>query len=309
MGIAALLIVSSIIIFYATKYIVNDPNNKHQLSAKTNDILLPDDNATVLTLADGRTIMLNDTEEGILAREGGVNIKKIEDGSIYYEAPTSTSITGSEMKFNTMTTPKGHSYQLLLPDGTRVWLNTSSSIRFPIAFNGKERKVILKGEAYFEVAHQDSKPFVVEANGSTVQVLGTHFNISAYEDEAQVTTTLIEGAVKVANSHREVSLKPGQQAVVDNNHKEIIQSRANVKAVLAWKNGYFRFENEGIKSIMSKISRWYDIDEVKYEGSFDDLRFGGTFHRAKEVSKLFSHLEKLAPLHFKIEERRVIIMK
>jgi len=275
---------------------------------KSDDILLPDENKATLTLADGRTILLNDTEEGTLAREGGVNIKKTEDGSIRYEAPASTSMPGGEIKFNTMTTPKGHFYQLLLPDGTRVWLNTSSSIRFPVVFAQNERKVILKGEAYFEVAPHNGKPFVVEANGTLVRVLGTHFNVSAYEDEAKVTTTLIEGAVKVAKGKEEVSLKPGQQAIVDENHT-IRQSPANIKAVLAWKNGYFRFENEGIKSIMGKISRWYDIDEVRYEGSFDDLRFGGTFHRSKEVSKLFSHLEKLAPLKFRIEGRRVIIMK
>ncbi len=271
------------------------------------DILLPNYNQAVLTLADGRTIVLSDSLGGVLAQETGVKITKMEDGSIIYEADNESFI-GGETKYNTFSTPKGHTYQLLLPDGTKVWLNTASSIRYPVTFTNHERTVSLTGEAYFEVAQDVSKPFKVMAGGSTVQVLGTQFNVSAYEDEEAVTTTLLEGAVNVSRDGKEVTLKPGQQAVVDGQTGEISQLQADIRLAVAWKNGYFRFDNESIDHILSKISRWYDIQEVSYEGKIDE-RFTGTFKRSKGVSQLFGHLEKLAPIRFEIDERRVKVMR
>ncbi len=282
-------------------------NTSSIASESKTSITLPEHNQAILTLADGSTILLNDSLDGILAREPGVEIKKAEDGSIFYEAKQA-DISNGTLRYNTFSTPKGSTYQILLPDGTKVWLNTSSSIRYPVAFTGNERQVSLTGEAYFEVAHNASKPFSVEANGSMIQVLGTHFNVSAYADEHRTTTTLVEGSVNVSKNEKTVLLKPNQQAIVDELTGTIRQSTADVRSVVAWKNGYFRFENESIEDIVDKISRWYDIDAVEYQGEFNE-RFTGTFQRSKNIAQLFSHLEKLAPIHFEIRERRVVIMK
>ncbi len=273
----------------------------------TNDILLPDDNQAILTLADGRSIVLGDAKEGLLAQEFGVQIKKTADGSILYEASNTRKSTDAPA-YNTFSTPKGHMYRLKLPDGTNVWLNTASSLRYPVAFTEKERKVALSGEAFFEVEKDADRPFIVEANGSTIRVLGTHFNLSAYSDEPRTTTTVVEGAVNVSKNGKSVALKPGQQAVVDDMTGTIRQSQVDVRWVIAWKNGYFRFDDESVADIINKISRWYAIDTVEYRGQIND-RFTGTFQRSKQVSQLFSNLEKLAPITFEIKERRVIIMK
>src|SRR5690606_23273169 len=187
-------------------------------------------------------------------------------------------------------------------------LNTASSIRYPVVFTGNERSVSLIGEAYFEVAHDPERPFKVVAKGSVIQVLGTRFNVSAFEDDPQMITTLLEGAVNVSKNKQHVVLKPGEQAIVDESVEEIHHSQVDVRAVMAWRNGYFRFDNEPIEGIIKKISRWYDIETVAYQGEFHD-RFTGTFQRAKGVSVLFDHLEKIAPIRFEIKERGVVVMK
>ncbi|RQP12913.1 MAG: DUF4974 domain-containing protein [Parapedobacter sp.] len=283
-----------------------DAGNILTTAASRDSIVLPDHNQAILTLADGRTIVLSDSLDGVLAYEAGVEIRKVEDGSIFYET-TEASLNGP-LKYNTFSTPKGSMYQILLPDGTKVWLNTASSIRYPLVFSEKERNVFLTGEAYFEVAHDTSKPFSVNANGSVIKVLGTHFNVSAYADERWTTTTLVEGAVNVSKNGKAVTLKAGQQATVDRSTGTILQSDADVRSAMAWKNGYFRFDSESINDIIEKISRWYDIENVEYRGQFDD-KFTGTFHRSKNIAQLFDNLEKIAPIRFEIKERRVVIMK
>lgn len=282
-------------------------NSPAVVSQDENDIALPEYNEATITLADGSTIVLSDSMEGILARELGVVIRKADDGSIFYEAKQA-DVTGGKVNYNTFSTPKGSTYRILLPDGTKVWLNTASSIRYPLVFTGTERNVSLSGEAYFEVAPDVSKPFKVEANGSVIQVLGTHFNVSAYTDERQTTTTLVEGAVNVSKNGNTVTLKPNEQAVVDESTGEIRQSAINIRTAIAWKDGYFRFDDDSIEEIVSKVSRWYDIEAVEYQGEFNE-RFSGTFQRSKNVSQLFSHLERLAPIRFEIKGRRVVIMK
>lgn len=307
--VAALLVMTVSVSLLIYRYAASPSVEHVELTSdeSNQDILLPDGNQAILTLTDGRTIIVNDSVGGVLALESGVEIRHTEEGSIVYDVKSAT-LTSGEIPYNTFSTPKGHSYQLSLPDGTRVWLNTGSSLRFPVAFAGDERKVTLTGEAYFEVSHDAGKPFEVQANGSTIQVLGTHFNVSAYTDDKRVTTTLVEGAVNVSKNGETVALKPGQQAVVHDGTGQISQSSADIRSVLAWKNGYFRFDDETIESIISKISRWYDIGEVEYQGQFND-RFTGTFQRSKGVSQLFGHLEKLAPVRFEIKERRIVVMR
>ena len=304
---AMLTIVVSVGILLYIKPMINKETARQEQPQQHNDILLPDQNQALLTLADGRTIVLSDSLDGILALESGVRIRRGEDGSIIYDG-THANVSEGMHKFNTFTTPKGHTYQLLLPDGTKVWLNTATSVHYPVVFAANERKITLTGEAYFEVAPDADRPFKVEAKGSLIEVLGTHFNVSAFEDDTRVITTLLKGAVDVSKNKQHVILAPGEQAIVDDQAKEIDRSAVDVRAAMAWRNGYFRFNNESIESIITKISRWYDIEAVEYRGQFTD-RFTGTFQRSKAVSLLFGHLEKLAPIQFEIEERRVVVMK
>lgn len=282
----------------------SDSEREQVIALITNDILLPNSNSALLTLSDGRTIMVSDSL-GLGAQEEGIKVGKSADGSIYYEVQSDK--LASKSSLNTFSTPKGHTFQLLLPDGTKVWLNTESTLRFPVAFTSSKRVVELVGEAYFEVAHDPSKPFEVEAHGSLIHVLGTHFNISAYPDVDQVAATLVEGAVDVSRNGKRVALKPGQQALVSSTGA-IRRSEVDVNSIMAWRKGYFRFDDESIESIVNIISRWYDIKEIKYEGKFND-RFTGTFQRSKELSQLLTHLEKLSSMRFKIEGRRVVIME
>lgn len=278
-----------------------------ETAATPDDILLPDGAQAMLTLANGKTLVLDDSMHGVLASQAGTAIRRTADGSIQYDS-RAMEATGQPPPYNTFSTPKGHSHRLILPDGTRVWLNTASAIRFPVAFTGSERTVTLVGEAYFEVAHDPSKPFHVLANGSTIQVLGTHFNVSAYADDARVVTTLLEGAVNVSRDGRNIALNPGEQAIVDGHTGRMWQSQADMQSVMAWKNGYFRFNDEGIESIINKVSKWYDIEKVAYQGQFND-RFTGTFQRSKSITQLFNHLERIAPIKFRIEGKEVVIMK
>ena len=305
--IAALLVAATTIgiLLYNTEQVNFDTQTL--VSEADNDITLPAYNEATLTLADGRTIVMNDSSAGVLAQESGVVIRKGDDGSIFYETKQANIADGAS-RYNTFSTPKGSSYRILLPDGTKVWLNTASSIRYPVAFTGNERNVSLSGEAYFEVAKDASKPFKVAANGSIIQVLGTHFNVSAYADEEQTTTTLVEGAVNVSKNENTVTLRPSEQAVVDALTGAIRQSTVDVRSAVAWKDGYFRFDDDPIEEIVYKVSRWYDIEAVEYQGEFNE-RFSGTFQRSKNVSQLFSNLEKLAPIRFEIKEGRVVIMK
>ena len=297
---------AALLLYYTYRSTVYPP--KHPAAAATSDdILLPDGTQAMLTLANGETLVLHDSMVGMLASQVGIAIRITADGSVWYDT-RSMQVTSAQVPFNTFSTPKGHSHQLVLPDGTRVWLNTSSAIRFPVAFTGDERRVVLTGEAYFEVAHNAAKPFKVEATGSTIAVLGTHFNVSAYADDPQVVTTLLEGAVDVSMDGSRVALKPGEQAVSDGATGRIWQSKADIQSAMAWKNGYFRFNDERIESIINKVSRWYDIERVAYEGQFND-RFTGTFQRSKSIAQLFDHLERIAPIQFRIEGKEVVIMK
>jgi len=305
--IASVLAVFVSVSFFVYFSITDNRSDNPTHTAQKQDILLPDHNQAILTLADGRKIVWGDSVDGVMALESGVSIRRGEDGSIIYDGRYA-DVSNSGSKFNTFSTPKGHSYQLMLPDGTKVWLNTGSSIRYPVVFAGDERAVFLNGEAYFEVAQDISKPFKVDANGSTIEVLGTHFNVSAYNDDRQTITTLVEGAVNVSKEGSQVRLRPGQQAVVDGKTGEIDQREVDVRTATAWKSGYFRFEQATIPEIIGQISRWYDIDTVEYQGQFDD-RFTGTFQRFKGLTQLFQNLEKLAPIRFEINEGRVVVMK
>lgn len=288
--------------------------------------VVPGGNKAFLTLADGRKISLTDAENGDLVKQEGLTIKKTAEGELVYTVAETAGHgdVASLNSFNTIETPKGGKYQINLPDGTRVWLNSASSLRYPTRFKENSRIVELSGEAYFEVAKMMAKdgnvnrrserrmPFIVKNNRQEVEVLGTHFNVNSYEDEGEVKTTLLEGKVKVRSDQtqssgirNEVILKPGEQSQLGSNLLNV--RRVDVESVLAWKNGDFLFEDEDLKSIMRKVSRWYDV-EVVYKGSFDNLRFGGLISRSKHISSVLGIMESTGRIHFVIEGKKVTVL-
>lgn len=273
--------------------------------------IVPGGNKAYLTLADGSHIVLNDAQSGALATGSGVKVNKIANGTLVYDvsgsADNNTSVITPE--FNTITTPRGGQYQVVLADGTRIWLNAASSLKFPQAFTGKERLVELTGEAYFEVAKNKNHPFVVQANGTRVQVLGTHFNVNAYTDNDKLTTTLLEGSVQMSSNNATVMLQPGQQGVAMIGGATIKVGPADIQQVMAWKNGFFIFRDLNITEVMKQVARWYDID-VEYQD--EDVKineFGGTISKYKNINELLDVMVLTRSIHYKIEGRRVIIMK
>ena len=268
---------------------------------------VPGEDKAVLTLADGSVVILDDASNGNIALQGAVQIQKVNDGKLQYQAG------GEELEtvFNSVSTPKGGKFQLTLSDGTKVWLNSSSSLKFPVVFNGNERKVELHGEGYFEVAENKQKPFKVDVAGrGEVEVLGTHFNVNAYADEASLNTTLLEGSVKVrvGSSSKPSMLVPGQQARIFPNGELKTTSDINLEEVVAWKNGKFHFgESTDMETVMRQIGRWYDVD-VEYSGNFSGKHLGGTISRDVNASKVFQMLELTGVAKFRIVGKKVLVV-
>jgi len=270
-------------------------------------VIIPGSQKAILTIANGKVILLGNANNGMLAKTGTSTVLKTHNGQIVYQIKPAATIADNSVSYNTLTTPKGGEYQVILPDGTKVWLNAASSITYPTAFTGNERHVKLSGEAYFEVAKNKQKPFYVSMNNVQVKVLGTHFNIAAYSDDDAITTTLLEGSVQITKNNQQSLLKPGQQGIVNNDADEIVVSEANIDDAMAWKNGYFLFNDDNIATIMKKVSRWYDVD-IDYSGKFDNQKFGGTYYRSKSITELLQYLEMVGKIHFKITGRRITVM-
>jgi len=273
----------------------------------------PGSKKATLTLPDGEVIDLEAQNQGMLHVNSKANIRKVKSGQIVYQSgQPSESDYGNRNKlsFNDLKTPKGGEYQITLVDGTRVWLNSASSLRFPSSFSGGRRQVILSGEAYFEVAKNAAMPFVVSIGQTEIKVLGTHFNVSGYNDDDITTTTLLEGSVQLTNGKNQRILNPGQQAAISKSLGGIQISQGDIAQAMAWKNGYFRFDDQDIRGIMKQVSRWYDV-EVEFKGKeMSNKQFGGTFYRSKGIGELLSHLEQLDNnIHFKIIGRRIEIME
>jgi transmembrane sensor len=262
----------------------------------------PGGNHAILTTADGRTIVLDSIENGNIVN-GNSKIKK--HGAMLVFGALKTLKEGSVVTYNTLSTPRGGQYQLVLPDGSKVWLNASSSIHFPTAFVGKERNVELTGEAYFEIAKNKEKPFHVNVNGMQVEVLGTHFNVNAYEDEGAIKTSLLEGSVKIKRGAVSGLLKPGQQGVLKKNSNNLEIKSADMNEVIAWKNGLFQFDGADIKTIMREIGRWYDV-EIEYAGTVPDRRFEGKISRDAQLSDVLKILE-LSNMKFSVQGKRIVV--
>ena len=260
--------------------------------------IAPGGNRAVLTLSNGTQIVLDSASTGMLARQGSTIIHKLEDGLVSY----SGGVPQAGQDFNTITAPAGGKYSVVLPDGSRVWLNAESSITFPTVFSPEERSVKISGEVYFEIAKEARRPFSVQVGAlQKVRVLGTHFNINAYHDEGQITTTLLEGSVEItapAGQTSPVMLKPGEQAAFSGKGKIRVQNNINTEEIIAWKNGMFQFEKADIESVMRQLSRWYNV-EVVYKGPIPDRKFSGKISRKENASGVLDIL-KFTGLNFEI---------
>jgi ferric-dicitrate binding protein FerR (iron transport regulator) len=267
-----------------------------------------------LTLADGRKIKLSDMSTGEIAKEAGVRVTKTANGQLLYEiASLSSRATAMDLDpskvgaTNVLSTAKGETYQVKLPDGTAVWLNAASTLTYTTSLREGDRRVVrLLGEAYFQVAEDKSRPFIVETSQQQIEVLGTHFNVNAYLDEEDVTTTLLEGRVKVSNQSGSKILKPGDQSSVTEH--SILITQVDTERAIAWKNNKFLFENDNIQYIMRMIERWYAVDVV-YTGAMPTEKFGGGVSRFDNVSQVLRILESTGGAHFKIEGRKILVSK
>ncbi|HEX5552880.1 MAG TPA: FecR domain-containing protein [Chitinophagaceae bacterium] len=306
--------VAVLILFSGTIYFLSHSSNKRStvpLVSVKNDIQ-PGGNKAILTLGNGTKIVLDSTNTGILSIQGNTKIVKLNGGQLAYNPDpsatpgvTSRDKVQSKVQYNTITTPRGGQYEVRLPDGSKVWLNAASSLRFPTAFTGMDREVQVTGEAYFEIAKKANQPFKVSVKGMIVNVLGTHFNVMAYDNEPVIKTTLLEGSVKITQGDKNLILKPGQEAQLNQNDGLELIKDVNVDEAVAWKNHLFWFDNDDIQSIMRQLSRWYDADVV-IEGKIPDL-FTGSIPRDVPVSKIFEVLEKTGSIRYKIENGKIIV--
>lgn len=284
------------------------------------DIKAPQSNRAVIKLANGQLVYLDSTRVGMLAVQGDTKIDKVEDGEINYSNLDSKNRPeSSEIEYNTLTNPRGSKViAITLSDGSRVWLNAGSSLTYPVAFSGHERKVTMSGEAYFEVEHDNKRPFRVKVGNEEIEDLGTSFNVSAYTDEPALRTTLLEGAIKLSlinenpaspTKRKFIFLKPGEQAMLNNSSsvqpKIEVKKLDDLKAVIAWKSGRFHFNSEDIASVMRQAARWYDVDVI-YKGYVKGTISGGVA-RTKNISQLLKILELTGKVHFTLEGRKVTV--
>jgi transmembrane sensor len=272
--------------------------------------ITPGGNRGILTLSNGKQIVLADiSAKDTIAQEGEkaeVTIKMDAKGVITYVINPDADVSKADANsFNTLSTPTGGQYNIVLADGTKVYLNTVSSIKYPTQFNGDQRIVELEGEAYFEVAKNKSKPFIVKSGDQSIEVLGTHFNVHAYNNESVIKTTLLEGSVAVTYKNQKAILKPGQQSNVSDSFNKIAIRKVDTEAAIAWKNGRFKFDNADLKTVMKQLERWYGI-KVEYRGDVSDVRFNGGTFMNKNLSEVLKVLE-LSNIKFKVEGKTIIV--
>jgi transmembrane sensor len=335
-AILILLATGGYLLFLSKKGIDQSPlaNNPINPATPKNDVL-PGGNKAILTLSGGRQIILDSAQQGDLTIQGNARVSKMENGKLVYQ-PVGNSL-GETTTYNTLTTPRGGQYQLKLPDGTQVWLNAASSITYPTAFIGKERKVKITGEAYFEVAKNANLPFLVEENDLVIKVLGTRFDVNGYVNEPIRSAVLIDGSVNVLYQKKEVHLEPGMQAQVrrelagdqrsaadqkspadqspsanqkstgDHRNPVLTVVPGNIEQTLAWKNGFFAFANADLPTVMRQIARWYDVD-VNYEGAIpkDAFEFNGKIGRSLTLDQVLKLLTQ-THVHYTIRGKQLTI--
>jgi len=268
--------------------------------AKKEEVKAPETNTAMITLANGQKIYLNNAANGILIQQKGIEIVKMADGKIAYNGTT------TDIVYNTLSNPRGSKViDMTLSDGSRVWLNAGSSVTFPLSFIGNERKVSITGEAYFEVMHDKVRPFYVSKGEIQVKVLGTHFNVNAYEDETVIKVTLLEGSVNVSVKADSLTLQPRQQAIVKQNESLILNKSVDLENVMAWKNGLFSFSRDNIQTVMRQLAKWYDLD-VEFQGNITPDQFGGDISRSLPLNEVLEFL-KASQVNFEVHGKRVIV--
>lgn len=287
------------------------PANHSQVSVQVSDIG-PGGNKGTLQLSNNKIIALDEMKNGASMKQGNLILRKTGDGQLVFQVSSDVQ-PKAEQEYNTLTTPAGGQYQAILPDGSRVWLNAASSLKFPTSFRGSTRRVELSGEGYFEISKVKGKTFVVNAKTMEVEVLGTHFNINAYPNEQLTLATLVEGSVKINADGNSKILVPNEQAQVRKNKIKV--EKVDAQDALAWKDGLFVFDNEDIHDIMNKLERWYNV-RVEYQDPDIDEKFAATISKFKKLSEVLKVLEATGTIHFKIlpsedtaYERRVVVMK
>lgn len=302
---ASLLLLLSASTYYLLRTQIKKPEAAIVNSPATD--IKPGSNKALLTLSNGKQIALTDVQNGTIANQGSVIISKKANGQLVY-GTSNTGSTADEILYNTITTSRGGQYQVVLSDGTQVWMNAESSITYPVRFLHEERKVVASGEVYFEIAHNENKPFKVMSANQEITVLGTRFNVNAYSDETAISTTLLTGSIKIRNltSGKSSLLIPGQQSTIIKDKDQISIKTVNAEAAISWKNGYFQFDNQDIQSIMKTMSRWYDVD-IEYNYHNKSERFGGTFSRSSNLSEILHNLEQVGHIHFNIQAKKITV--
>jgi transmembrane sensor len=304
--IAAAVCAAVLLLFFYPQY----HKNNFDVGAEQADFK-PGTEKAVLMLEDGRSIDLASVGEGALSDNNGISVNKTADGKLVYQVMDTEKKDG-QLTFNTLSTPKGGQYRVVLPDGSAVWLNAASSLTFPRRFSAIERRVALKGEGYFEIAKLMNKkgriPFIVESRGQQVEVLGTHFNINAYPENSMIKTNLLEGSVKLIKGKSSCMLIPGEQASIDTFTDRItVEKNADPESVIAWKNGKFSFDEANIKDVMQQISRWYDV-EVFYKGDFSDVLLSGDIARSENANQILKLLKGTHQVDFIVSGRTITVI-
>lgn len=292
-AVAAVLIILGIGLYFFDSSYKERSKAENRLFASD---IAPGKNKATLTFDDGKKIMLNGAKNGVI----------INNEKLTYEDGTTLESSMPRIKTITAATPRGGTYQVTLPDGSKVWLNAASTLKFPSTFKGSARRsIVLDGEAYFEITKDQQHPFIVSSKGQEIEVLGTHFNVNAYADEPSIETALLEGSVKITTGTSVVVIKPGQQTSVKDNKVNV--EEVNVNAVADWKNGKFRFKNEPLTSILRKVSRWYDV-EIEYKQPLKDIpTFSGSVSRFDNVSAVLKMLEETSDIKFSIEGKTITV--
>ncbi len=282
------------------------PEQEVVTAAPAEQDLAPGGDKALLTLEDGTFIVLDSASKGVISLQDNIKVVKLANGQVVYEVGGKQLSAADEIAYNTISTPRGGQYQVTLADGTKVWLNAASSIRFPVVFTGDERRVEITGEAYLEVAKNSAMPFRARVGDSEIEVLGTHFNVNAYDNENAIRTTLLEGSVKVHSPDKTMKiLRPGQQSAIHPSGSMQIVENADTEEAVAWINGRFQFNSADLQSILRQVERWYDVD-VEYRGKVN-MSFTGQLNRSVFASKIFEKLQLTGEVHFKIEGKKIIV--